>query len=347
MKKLNVVIQTAFLGDLILTIPLLNRLKFEQPDVDLAIVCKKGLGDFLIQEKIVDFVFEVEKSNASSYNEIAQVLNKKQVKYIYCLHKSIRSLLFSSQVKAEKKFGFNSILGFWIFDDMSEFILEAPEVIRQMKILEHTDIYLREQFMRMDISWYQEMTINLPDTFKFKAKVLAPHSQVRRIAIFPGSVWNTKRWTIEGYQQLCIKLIQAGYEVELLGAENEVDLCQSIAAHDSHILIKAGQFNVTETIKNLKDYSLVISNDSAPTHMAAYSTVPVVTIFGPTTSQMGFKPWLTQSRVVENSKLSCRPCGPHGHQECPLKHHDCMKSISAEQVFQAAIYLLETSLRSN
>ena len=62
--------QTAFLGDLILTVPFLQRLKKKYPEYQLVIVCKKGLGSFLKKESIVDNFFEIEKSNRKSYKNI-------------------------------------------------------------------------------------------------------------------------------------------------------------------------------------------------------------------------------------------------------------------------------------
>ena len=155
------------------------------------------------------------------------------------------------------------------------------------------------------------------------------------MALFPGSVWNTKKWTEAGYRELAQILLNSGYEVELLGGPDEKALCESIASGDARLRVLAGRYSIADTIANVKNYSLVVSNDSAPTHMASYAGVPVVTIFGPTTSGMGFRPWAEKVRVVENENMLCRPCGPHGHVTCPLGHHLCMKTITSAQVAAA------------
>jgi heptosyltransferase II len=332
MKKMNVVIQTAFLGDLILSIPLFRKIKTLFPEHDLGVVCKKGLGAFLLSEKIVDQVFEVEKSNRSSYAAAIQVINAQSVQNVFCVHRSTRSLLMAAQIKAEKRIGFSSFLGFWIFDDNIDFLYEAPEAIRQYKILETSDTHIRELFLNNNFDRYNDVREIPPEEFSFRS---VRTSSSKRVALFPGSVWNTKKWSEEGFKELAQILLNSGYEVDLLGGPDEKVLCESIANGDARIRVLAGSYSIAETIGHIKEYALVVSNDSAPTHMASYSGVPVVTIFGPTTSMMGFRPWAEKARVVENESMICRPCGPHGHQACPLGHHLCMKTITSAQVAAA------------
>ena len=71
-------------------------------------------------------------------------------------------------------------------------------------------------------------------------------------------------------------------------------------------------------------------------HIAASLQRPVLCIFGPTVLDFGFRPWNDKSQVVEEALL-CRPCGPHGHARCPLGHHNCMKKIKAEFVYDQAL----------
>ena len=342
MKEVNVVIQTAFLGDLILSVPTLRRLKKIQPHRQLALVCKKGLGNFLISEGLVDLVFEVEKSNRQSYAEALNKLNALPLNNIYCIHKSFRSLLFSAQLNAKKKIGYNSFLGFWFFDEVVDFEPEQHEVLRQFKILETTDEETRLNFFDEQLLQLNNSGQKIPDYFSFKtAKNIKQNSN--RVAIFPGSVWETKKWTEQGFADLAVKLSAAGYKVDFLGAPQELELCTRISEAAGVGEVLAGKYDIPTSLQKVREYDLVISNDSAPTHMAAYQNTPVLTIFGPTTSKMGFRPWSNNSEVVELDEMSCRPCGPHGHKVCPLKHHNCMKQITADVVFVKALDLLKKS----
>lgn len=335
-SKANLVIQTAFLGDLILSIPVLQRIKFLFPDDKLIIVCKKGVGDFLLNEQIVDQVIEVEKSNQGSYAEARKYLKNFEINHLFCPHRSIRSLLFAAKIKANRKIGFSSFFGFFIFDDQIKFIDKNPEVIRQFKILESVDIETFNYLNDQDFSFLNSRELpSVPHFFSFKNQV-EHYTITKRVAVFPGSVWATKKWTSNGFSDLCKLLVNDGYLVELMGAASERKLCNEIAEKVQGSIVRAGDLSITQTISEISKFDLVISNDSAPTHMAAFKNTPVVTIFGPTVLEQGFRPWSNNSIIVQNSDLKCRPCGRHGHHKCPLVHHDCMQTISAVQVYDAA-----------
>lgn len=338
--KANLVVQTAFLGDVILSIPTLQRIKKLFPEDRLVLVCKKGLGDFLLADKIVDQVVEIEKSNGLSYVKALNIISEQSIRNIFCIHRSIRSLMFVSKIKADLKIGFDSFMAFWIFDKRVKFISSNPEVIRQIKILEPVDPDLKNEIINKDYSNLNSSILpSIPDFFSFP-KPLLKRETAKKIALFPGSVWATKRWTESGYRDLCTLINNYGYEVDLLGGPDETELCLKIAADLKFVNVLAGKFSIAETIQEIKKYDLVVSNDSAPTHMASYQNVSVVTIFGPTVPAQGFRPWSNQAKIVENTDLKCRPCGRHGHRQCPLGHHNCMKQISAQQVMDSIKNLL-------
>ena len=361
MKKTIVVVQTAFLGDLILTVPFLQRLKKKYPEYQLVIVCKKGLGSFLKKDNIVDKFFEIEKSNRKSYKNILNILNQKQdyqIDYLFCIHRSVRSLLFSAQLKAQVKIGYRSMLSRLFLNQHFIYPKNWPAVIRTFQLLQNVDSEVAKSLSGQD--WAQLNQANshgvLPEIanfFKFQypgeftQKTFASQKPMqtqpkRRVAIFPGSVWATKRWTQQGFQQLIALFIKDEFQVDLMGGPDERTLCEELARAfpQENIQNFAGRFKVEESIEHLKNYHLVVANDSAATHMAALQQIPSVTIFGPTTLNLGFRPWSDQARVVENKNLNCRPCGLHGHNKCPLGHHRCMTEISSEQVYRVCMELV-------
>lgn len=342
MRKSNLVIQTAFLGDLILAVPFLQRLKKLFPDDKLIVMCKSGLGDFLLKEYLVDEIVEVEKGSAASYRKARGKISEFNIRNLYCVHRSIRSLLFVAGIKAEKKIGFSSVLGFWIFDELVEYRTENPEVLRQFAILETCDPETFESLVSEDFSNLNEASLpTVPQFFSFPPAAFKP-ALSKRVAIFPGSVWATKKWTKTGFAELATLLLKAGYQVDLLGGPTEKDLCDEIATMAGQAQVLAGTLSISESIRSLTQYNLVVTNDSSPTHMAAYQNVPVLAIFGPTTLQQGFRPWSNNAAVVEKTDLTCRPCGKHGHNICPLGHHNCMKLISASEVFKKAMQVLNS-----
>lgn len=342
--KAQVVIQTAFLGDLILSIPFLKRVKKNFPHEKLVLICKKGLGDFLIQQKVIDAFFEISKGNRQSYKEACVYLDQYEIGTIFCVHRSVRSLLFAWQLSAKRKIGFSSIIGNFVFDQSFKYEKSWPDAIRKFKLLSFTDQEVARVLEKKDFSSLNQandegVMPSVPDLFSFDVHG-APTKNQKQICLFPGSVWATKRWTEEGFTFVAQKLIESGYQVLLLGGADEKYLCDSIAMKVPQVQVLAGQLLIQQSIDKVAESALVIANDSAATHMAASQGVPAVTLFGPTTLDLGFRPWSDLSRVVQIN-LGCRPCGAHGHQQCPLGHHHCMKWIKPETVLDQALKLLK------
>jgi heptosyltransferase-2 len=170
-----------------------------------------------------------------------------------------------------------------------------------------------------------------PDTQKVMQKFrIIPHS----VFISPGSVWNTKKWTKEGFRELAQKISQSK-PVILIGSPDERELCTEISQGLENVTNLAGQTSLFELLVLLTYGSVLISNDSGSMHLASVAETPTVAVFGPTVLELGYQPWNNLSLVVENKTLDCRPCGKHGHDKCPIGTHECMKSISADQVLQA------------
>jgi heptosyltransferase-2 len=85
---------------------------------------------------------------------------------------------------------------------------------------------------------------------------------------------------------------------------------------------------------------VVISNDSAPMHIAVARGVPVVAIFCATTPGLGYSPYTSNAVIVEKKELSCRPCGRHGSHSCPLGTDACMREVSVTEVLAGVEQLL-------
>ncbi len=349
----NVVIQTAFLGDLLLSIPLLKRIR-SLSDEPLALVCRHGLGDFFLKVGLVDQVFEIQKGEAKTYEKAANDLNQLDLKTIFVPHQSLRTHLFLSQLKAVNKVGFSSWWNHFFLTVRIKKDLALPEAIRLQSLLIQSDPGLAplikkykhtrgaykvtEGLLSAPPPW---SAMGLKDKFLDDKSTWARFLERRGLSarrgkpwvlIFPGSVWATKRWTAQGFGEVSRKLLERGFEVFLMGAPNEERLCEEVAAMAPGSYMLAGQTTIYESALMLARAALVIGNDSASMHLAACAETPLISLFGPTVIEFGFRPWSDQAYLVQRSGLPCRPCGPHGHQECPLTTHRCMKEISSESV---------------
>jgi heptosyltransferase-2 len=161
------------------------------------------------------------------------------------------------------------------------------------------------------------------------------------ICISPGSRWLTKRWGVDGFFAVAKELESKGFQIVGVGASDELDVCRQILDKTKGGVNLAGQLNLTQLHGVLEKARLLISNDSGAMHMASVAGTPCVSVFGPTTPEMGYRPWNPNSIIVQNEDLKCRPCGKHGHMKCPIGTHECMISIRPEQVISASHQLLQ------
>ncbi len=337
MSKPSIVfIQTAFIGDLFLSLPVVLRLRKKFPEHQLILICKKGLSEIFLKENYFDQAFEVEKGHSKSYSKILLELKKFNIEYVFCPHRSMRSSLFAFRIKAKNKIGFKNAFNFLFFNTTVEYKKSWPDVIRQMMIASTVDTELENKIQSSDWTYlnfidHTDKFCEIPAVFAFNKQIVTKKNTV---AIFPGSVWRTKQWTISGFSEVVEALIKDNKTVLLMGGPSEKRICEEISANNPQAINYAGQFSLYESFMKLKTCDLVICNDSAPAHMAASLGIRVISIFGPTTLNLGFRPWQNESLVIENNNLTCRPCGAHGHHQCPEGHHRCMIDLRSDSVIR-------------
>lgn len=357
--KRIVVINTAFLGDLVLTIPFMTLLKTKYPQSHISLVCKKGIGDLFTKLKLVDTVYEVQKGNAGDYASISGQLNHSLSDIVFCIHRSVRSYLFSLRIKSSLRIGYEAGYNFFGFKRKIKRDLRLPEPLRIIQLLTVVDEGFANFFLNetgaidfnskdsngrmIDIPmWAKFPSVSLDSKqimgnplLKDTLSSFPSHSQ--RIAIFPGSVWNTKRWPVDSFARLIDYLSHKNFVITLMGGTGEEIYGQQIEKlikPTTKITNLIGKTSVWESVLLLSQYDLVVANDSASAHIAAFLAKKVLVFFGPTVLNFGYRPWGDSVFILENSQLKCRPCGAHGPNECPIKTHECMTSISAESAFK-------------
>jgi heptosyltransferase-2 len=165
------------------------------------------------------------------------------------------------------------------------------------------------------------------------------------VALAPGSIWATKRWPAAHFVGLAKLLVDAGWALALIGGTQDRSLCDQIsdAVGGKHALNAAGALNLLQSAELIRRSDALVSNDSAPMHLASAMRVPVVALFGPTIPGFGFAPLGPRDIVVERRSLSCRPCSIHGGTKCPIGTFECMIAISPGEVFRAVESLLVPS----
>ena len=146
---------------------------------------------------------------------------------------------------------------------------------------------------------------------------------------------SAKRWYPERFAEVGAEF-SSKFDIIIFGGPNEVEMANEIeqnlkTRHVGNYINLAGKTNIQELCSNIGGCSLFITNDSGPMHVAAAYQVPTVAIFGPTkhkeTSQ-----WMNEKSKIVRHDMDCSPCMK---RECPLKHHECMTTITASEVIEA------------
>jgi heptosyltransferase-2 len=325
------------------------------PQAPLILVCRQGVGTFFLEAGLVDEVIEIKKGDADSYRGALQSLNSRTLETVISAHGSLRTAFFVKGLKAGKKIGFKTWWNFFFYQERVVKNLGLPDAIRQLSLLKPFDQELTAQIQEFEKSATPYLTndrgqlpapppwasMNLQACYSQQSektqrvlqRLKLSLSEVQTsVAFFPGSVWATKRWTAEGFIGLGQELSRAGVPVLVMGGPGEESLCAEVAAEIPESKDLSGQTSIFESALMLSQVAAVVGNDSASLHLAATSETPSVAVFGPTVLEFGFRPWQGQAFIAEVKDLSCRPCGKHGHQQCPLGHHACMKQISKHHV---------------
>jgi heptosyltransferase II len=165
------------------------------------------------------------------------------------------------------------------------------------------------------------------------------------VTLAPGSAWETKKWGDRKFLDLALELTKRGFGVVVIGGKEEVNIASEIkaAAPSGTALDLAGKVSFLSSTSAIARSSLLVANDSAPTHAAVAVGTKVLTIFGPTIPAFGFAPPVGSGEVIELPDLWCRPCTPHGSHACPIHTHECMGQISVESVFNCVLKMLDAS----
>ncbi len=330
------IIQTAFLGDVVLVLPLAQFLKRVAPNVNITLITSPAASSVASCAVAIDAVIAYDKrgeySGFSGIQKFARSLKKYEFDCIIAPHKSLRTALLTRFLKPEYSVGIKNAAGSFFYSHRIEFPLHFHETRRNLSLLKA--FKNGEEFLKKDIP---DVEINIPESdqifmenFLLKNNI-TPSDIV--IGIAPGSVWATKRWRVEHCKTLCAGLLKNGFTVILTGGKEDRELCSEIIGKTSAVNA-AGETTLPQTLALLKRISVVVSNDSAPTHLAGLVKCPVITIFGPTSPIFGFAPLGRFDEILQNETLQCRPCEIHGGNICPIGTHECMKSISPDVVLK-------------
>ncbi|HNW24552.1 MAG TPA: lipopolysaccharide heptosyltransferase II [Candidatus Cloacimonas sp.] len=331
------IVQTAFIGDVILITPLIRATAelYPKAKIDVMVVSEAAIllkNNHFVQEVIVD---EKRKNVLLSTWQLIKQIKSKQYDLAISPHSSFRTHLILYLSKIPERIGFNRGSAKWMLTKRIEHPVGPHKIVKNLGLLKPLT----------DREFDLQTELFPSDKDKQKAEeLLKALSGKTLIAIAPGSIWQTKCWQLSSYITLCRKLLDSGYGIILIGGESDKFLCEeienAIPKDNAKLINLAGVTNLLESAAVIKKCSLMICNDSGAMHIANAMQTRVFAFFGPTVQRFGYYPYRQGDRVFEVD-LDCRPCGSHGSKKCPQKHHNCMQKIEVEPVFAAVTAILK------
>ncbi|MBV6520487.1 MAG: ADP-heptose--LPS heptosyltransferase 2 [Gemmatimonadaceae bacterium] len=335
MAHLSLVVQTSFLGDVVLATPLLAQLATDGP-VD--VVTTPAAAGLLANHPAVRRVIVYDKrgthSGVGGLAELSRAIRAPDRSAIaYCAQGSLRTAALALAAGYRTRIGFDRSAGRWLYTSRVAYRREQHHVERLWRLAAGSGAVADPAALLPRLYPGDDDRARVSELLVREA---SPGGEPL-IALAPGSVWATKRWPY--YLDLARRLTSAGQLVVVGGAADR-DIARAIVDATFGAAIDAtGCLSLLQSAELIGRCALLITNDSAPQHLASAMRTPTVAIFGSTVPALGFGPLAPQSAIVEHLGLDCRPCNAHGPVQCPLGHWRCMRDLDADRVAQVAMRL--------
>lgn len=334
------VIHTAFIGDIVLATPVLEALRTLLPGAEILFVTTPAGAKLLEPNpwgvRVRAFHKRGSEKGMRGLYRLGRELRAWKPELTFCLHRSFRSVMLAKLAGGET-WGFREAAGALLFNhrvSREGFEFEADKNLALISAWSGLKGFSRYPRLRASAADQAAAAALLEGNEKF-------------IAMAPSSVWATKRWPAEKFGALAERLWrEKGLRTVVVGSDAPEDQAAAAglvaAAGEARPLNLCGKTSLGGLKSVLSRAELVVSNDSSPLHMAIAAERPVVGVFGPTTRELGFFPLAPEGKaaVAEVAGLSCRPCGKHGHDRCPLGHFRCMLELREDQVYEEILKLL-------
>ena len=316
------IIQTAFIGDVILATPIIEKLHKFFPNAKVDFLLRKGNQGLLENHPHITkvLIWDKKKNKQKNLIKILQSVRNEKYDYVINLQRFFSTGFITTFSKGKTTIGFDKNPFSFLFTNSIKHKIEngVHEIERNLSLIaEITD----------------NKVVN-PKLYPSKEDLKAVENYLSQpyICIAPISVWFTKQFPAEKWIELIDKIEQNIY---LIGGNEDFEKCENIIKNCQHnnVINLCGKLSLLQSAALIKNAEMNYVNDSAPMHLASAMDASTTTIFCSTIPDFGFGPLASNSKVVETKeKLNCRPCGLHGFKKCPEKHFKCANNILIQDI---------------
>ena len=328
MQKI-LVVQTAFLGDVVLATALLEKLRAAYPDARLDFVLRRGNESLLQGHPYLGrlWIWDKKKNKTRNLLRLALQLRRQRYDWVINLQRFASSGLLTALTGAARRSGFDKNPLSFLFTHTAPHRISEPYSPDPVH-----EVTRNQQLIAAETGPEPALPALYPsesDYKHIKAYVGSPY-----ICIAPSSVWFTKQFPPDRWATLC-NLLPEHYTIYLLGGPGDHALAESVrgGTHNPRVLNLCGRLSLLQSAALMQGAEMNYVNDSAPLHCCTATAAPVTVVYCSTVPAFGFGPMRENGRVVEiKERLYCRPCGLHGRKACPEGHFRCARDITNDQL---------------
>lgn len=327
------IIQTAFIGDVILSLPLAQVLKKQYPSSRIDFLCIPKTSELLTGNPYIDRVIVYDKhsddKSVSGFFSIIRKLKKDKYNYIFGVQRFLRTTLISYLARKMRTVSYNNSSLSFLYSETVNY-QSKHEILRVLDLLKPLGIN-ENGIIRPELFPSDEDRAIADDIFKG----LNITSKNELVCLAPGSVWFTKRFPKEKFISLLNLCEKDKFKIVLIGGNEDRPLCEDIIKKttNNEVYNFAGKLTLLQSAELIGRSSVLVTNDSAPLHIANAVNTKVIALFGSTVKDFGFYPIGENDKVFETDGLDCRPCTNHGKNSCKIKSFGCMNLIKVEEIY--------------
>jgi heptosyltransferase II len=333
------IIAPNWIGDAVMTQPLLAALKSQYPESKIDVLASNWVAPIYRAcsevNQVIEAKFEHKQLQWGLRKQLAKELAAKKYHACFVLPNSLKSALIPWLANIPFRVGYRGELRYGLIN----LSLDNPSKINRPPMVEHylalSQLLSEEQNSSTFKNIFPKLNVSNAAKQSVKTKLSAAKIETTNIYVMcPGAEYGpTKRWPTSHFADLAQRLVtsNSSNQIILLGSKGDHALAQKItsqAKQDAHIHNWCGDTSLDEAIALIGMSKAIISNDSGLMHIAAALQTPQVAIFG--SSDPAHTPPLSDKAKVIWLNLPCSPCHK---RECPLGHLNCLNDILPEQVF--------------
>ena len=321
LKPFRILIRSSnWLGDAVMSVPAVRAIKGGRPDVHVTIAAPDKIAPMW---KLIPEVDAIIPLSEGSLLPVVRLLRQQMpVDVAILFPNSLRVALESWLSGIQRRVGYRGHWRSWLVNQ----IVREP---RKPGPPEHHSV----RFLRIARECGAETSnIEVPNpnqTSNIKHQTL--------IGLCPGAEYGpAKRWLPERFAEAAAKITaQSSAQWILFGTKKDAAIGEQIAAAiGDHCVNRIGQTTLDQLIDELRQCSLLLTNDTGTMHLGALLGVPVVAVFGSTEPRLTGP--LGNGHTVLRHHVECSPCFL---RECPIDFR-CMNAVSVDEVAGAVLSML-------